>query len=142
MQLQLEYLLQIELLWLLAATSHSALGNLWLKNKCLGCVRMDDILKVPFFDALKSGPVETGQPYWLVEPWLASCSRLVCRCESGDLSNKHGQLSIASPGVGRPTYTYVDNNLYLMGNYTSEWMHGGVVLTTRSFLMSQGRNSG
>jgi len=80
------------------------------------------ILKVPFFDALKSGPVETGQPYWLVEPWLASCSHLVCRCESGDLSNKHGQLSIASPGVGRPTYTYVDNNLYLMGTYTSEWM--------------------
>ena len=42
------------------------------------------------------------------------------RCESGDKSGKHGQLSIASAVSGRPSYTYVDPNLYLSGAYTSE----------------------
>ena len=36
------------------------------------------------------------------------------------MSGKHGQLSIASAVPGRPSYTYVDPNLYLRGPYTSE----------------------
>ena len=36
------------------------------------------------------------------------------------MSGKHGQLSIASAVSGRPSYTYVDPNLYMRGPYTSE----------------------
>ena len=37
------------------------------------------------------------------------------RCESGDLSGKHGQLTIDSPGVNMTTYSYLDPNLNLYG---------------------------
>ena len=52
--------------------------------------------------------------------FTALCIATVYRCESGDMSGKHGQLSIASAAPGRPSYTYVDPNLYLSGSYTSE----------------------
>ena len=48
------------------------------------------------------------------------CTVCVYRCESGDMSGKHGQLSIAYAVPGRPSYTYVDPNLYLSGGFTSE----------------------
>lgn len=43
------------------------------------------------------------------------------RCESGDMSGKHGQLVIASGSdQNRPTFTYIDNNLELGGTYSSK----------------------
>ena len=44
----------------------------------------------------------------------------VCRCESGDLSGKHGQLRLFSNVANRATYTFVDSNLHLVGEYSSE----------------------
>ena len=47
------------------------------------------------------------------------CSPLYpLRCESGDLSNKHGQLQISALVRDRKTYTFVDNNLALSGEYS------------------------
>ncbi len=40
------------------------------------------------------------------------------RCESGDLTGKHGQLSLMSDGEDRPFYTYVDSNLHLTGSFS------------------------
>ena len=45
------------------------------------------------------------------------------RCESGDLSNKHGKLQISAAVQNRKTYTYVDNNLALTSNYSSKFDH-------------------
>ena len=45
----------------------------------------------------------------------------MCRCESGDLTGKHGQLDISPDGSDRPTYTYVDSNVQLTGDFTSEY---------------------
>ena len=41
-----------------------------------------------------------------------------CRCQAGDLSGKHGQLDLYSDVSNRPTYTFVDPNLQLMGSYS------------------------
>ncbi|CAI8031417.1 hypothetical protein GBAR_LOCUS17832 [Geodia barretti] len=41
------------------------------------------------------------------------------RCESGDMTGKHGQLEIATfSDKNRPTFSYVDNNLELGGAYS------------------------
>ena len=43
------------------------------------------------------------------------------RCKSGDMTGKHGQLTIASFGDNnRPTYSFIDSNLELGGAYSSE----------------------
>ena len=44
------------------------------------------------------------------------------RCESGDLSGKHGKLSLSHGTASRKTYTFVDDNLNLWGPsaYSSE----------------------
>lgn len=46
---------------------------------------------------------------------------LPCRCESGDLSGKHGRLSIASDGPSRRMFTYVDSNLALTGMFSGKY---------------------
>ena len=47
------------------------------------------------------------------------------RCESGDLSNKHGQLNIDPGTSDRKSVTYTDSNLNIFGpaNYSSEYTH-------------------
>ena len=47
------------------------------------------------------------------------------RCESGDLSNKHGQLNIDPGTSDRESVTYTDSNLNIFGpaNYSSECTH-------------------
>ena len=42
------------------------------------------------------------------------------RCESGDLSNKHGQLEFSPLSPTRKTYTYIDPNLQLKGSFGSK----------------------
>lgn len=42
------------------------------------------------------------------------------RCESGDLSGKHGKLTISPPRPGRSTMAFVDPNLQLDGEYKSK----------------------
>ena len=37
------------------------------------------------------------------------------RCESGDLSGKHGKLNIGPPSSRRESVTFVDSNLNLFG---------------------------
>lgn len=37
------------------------------------------------------------------------------RCESGDLSLKHGQITISPPSSNRESYAYTDSNLNLFG---------------------------
>ena len=53
------------------------------------------------------------------------------RCESGDLSGKHGNLDLSQGIASRKTYTYVDANLNLWGptNYTSASLTSVVCLT-------------
>ena len=41
------------------------------------------------------------------------------RCEVGDLSGKHGRLSIRAEGAAERTLVYYDPNLPLVGPYTS-----------------------
>ncbi|XP_064382299.1 uncharacterized protein LOC135331162 isoform X2 [Halichondria panicea] len=47
------------------------------------------------------------------------CSvRYNLRCESGDLSGKHGKLSISSDVKSRPVVSFVDSNLALTGSFS------------------------
>ena len=60
-----------------------------------------------------------------VSNYSTDCSPLTpLRCESGDLTGKHGQLTIDPPGPQQTTYSNIDPNLYLYGpdSQTSEWM--------------------
>ena len=43
----------------------------------------------------------------------------LCRCESGDLSGKHGKLIFSPLGPNRRIEAYVDPNLQLLGEYKS-----------------------
>lgn len=49
------------------------------------------------------------------------------RCEVGDLSAKHGQLSIRAAGAPERTLVFYDPNLPLVGPYTSNYMHNGIL---------------
>ena len=44
----------------------------------------------------------------------------IFRCESGDLSGKHGRLRISSEGASRQTFAYIDPNIQLTGNTSSK----------------------
>ena len=56
--------------------------------------------------------------------YSTECSpRSPLRCESGDLSGKHGKLNLGPGTASRKTYTYIDTNLNLWGDsadYSSE----------------------
>ena len=45
------------------------------------------------------------------------------RCEVGDLSGKHGRLSIRATGSPERTLVFYDPNLPLVGPYTSKQFH-------------------
>ena len=42
------------------------------------------------------------------------------RCENGDLTGKHGELSIGPLGASRNTYAFIDSNLQLDQTYKSK----------------------
>ena len=44
----------------------------------------------------------------------------LCRCEVGDLSGKHGRLSIRATDSPERTLVFYDPNLPLVGPYTSK----------------------
>ena len=43
-----------------------------------------------------------------------------CRCENGDLTGKHGELTISPLGASRNTYAFIDSNLQLDQTYKSK----------------------
>jgi len=45
------------------------------------------------------------------------------RCEVGDLSGKHGQLSISATEAPERTLVFYDPNLPLVGPYTSNYVY-------------------
>lgn len=62
------------------------------------------------------------------------------RCESGDLSGKHGTLTISPPRPGRSTVAFVDPNLQLDGEYKivgrSIGLHRSAILDPNAVLFS------
>lgn len=73
----------------------------------------------PFEVSLGNTDNVPPQPVSANSNYRDDCSTLYSlRCESGDLSNKHGQLRIAPDTNNRPTFTYVDSNLQLSGSYS------------------------